>query len=235
MSILLTLSAVLAVQQHSAPPPPPGAPQVRTRMMVMGGDGPGALDKDGDGQVSRDEFAAPMNSHFAMMDKDSDGRLSTEELTAGHAAMAGGDHNVMIMRHPGGPGDHGGEGTHRFEMRLPRHGGPAGAPGGHNEERTVVVVGGAGGHGPGGHGPAAHGEGGPGRKVEIHTIGGPGGGHDLDADDDGRISEAEFTNPLREAFTRMDADRSGFIEEGERGGHSEARVIVHRSEGGDHD
>jgi hypothetical protein len=39
----------------------------------------------------------------------------------------------------------------------------------------------------------------------------------MDADGDGRTSFDEFAKPLREAFDRMDADRSGFLEEGERG------------------
>ena len=74
-------------------------------------------------------------------------------------------------------------------------------------------------------------EGGPGERIEIRRVGGPGGDNDLDTDNDGKISEAEFGAPLREAFARMDADRSGFIEAGERGsGNSE--VFVHRIETG---
>ncbi|MDP3801309.1 EF-hand domain-containing protein [Brevundimonas sp.] len=191
MLTLIALSAVL-MQHPPAHTAPPAPPEVRTRVMVMGGDGPGGLDRDGDGQITREEFAAPMNDHFARMDKDGDGRLSTDELTAGHAAMAGahGGHDVMIRRGPGGPGHHGGPGAH---MMPP------------------------------------HGEGGSGERIEIRRMGGPGGEHDLDADDDGRISEAEFSAPLREAFMRLDADRSGFIEAGERGsGHAE--VFVHRME-----
>ncbi len=237
MLTLIALSAVL-MQQTPAPPAPPGG---HARFMAMVADGPGALDKDGDGQITREEFSAPMTDHFARMDANSDGRLSTEELTAGHAAMGGGDHDVRIMR---GPGGHGGPGVRHFEMRRPHPGGEAGAHAehaGHGEERTMVFVGGepgAGGErqivihgGPGGHAMmvGAHAEGGPGERIEIRRVGGPGGENDLDTDDDGRISEAEFSAPLREAFGRMDADRSGFIEAGERGsGNSE--VFVHRVE-----
>ncbi len=247
MLTLIALSAAL-MQQTPAPAAPHAAPEVHTRVMVMGADGPGGLDKDGDGQLTRDEFAAPMNDHFARMDSNSDGRLSTEELTAGHAAMAGGDHEVRIMRGPGGHGGPDGPGVHRFEMRRAHPGGEAGAHAehaGHGEGRTMVFVGGSPGEGgereivvhggPGGHARMmAHGEGGPGERIEIRRVGGPGGGeggeHDLDADNDGRISEAEFSAPLREAFARMDADRSGFIETGERGlGHG-AEVFVHRIE-----
>jgi hypothetical protein len=249
MLTLIALSAVLA-QQTPAPPAPP---EVHTRVMVMGTDGPGGLDKDGDGQITREEFAAPMNDHFARMDANSDGRLSTEEMSAGHDAMGGGDHHVRIMRGPGGPGERevrviggpGGPGMRHFEMRRAHPGGEAGAHAehaGHGEERTMVFIGGEPGPGgereivihggPGGHammgGP--HGEGGPGERIEIRRVGGPGGENDLDADNDGKISEAEFSAPLREAFARMDADRSGFIEAGERGTGHGSEVFVHRIE-----
>ncbi|TPW05876.1 MAG: hypothetical protein FD125_513 [bacterium] len=252
MLTLIALSAILT-QQTPAPPAPP---EVHTRVMVMGADGPGGLDKDGDGQITREEFAAPMNDHFARMDANRDGRLSTEEMSAGHDAMGGGDHHVRVMRGPGGPGEHeirviggpggpGAPGVRHFEMRRAHPGGEAGehaAHAGHNEERTMVFVGGEPGPGgereivihggPGGHaimgGP--HGEGGPGERIEIRRIGGHGGENDLDADNDGKISEAEFSAPLREAFARMDADHSGFIEAGERGAGGHGEVFVHRIE-----
>lgn len=243
MLTLIAFSAAL-LQQTPAPPAPP---QVHTRVMVMGPDGPGGLDKDGDGQISREEFAAPMNDHFARMDTNGDGRLSTEELTAGHDAMAGDDHEVRIMRGPGGPGGPGvrhfelhrdGEGEDHHEVRIVNggHGGPG-------EGRTMVFVGGE--PGPGGErefiirgGPEGHaammagdhGEGGPGERIEIRRMVGPGGENDLDTDNDGRISEAEFSAPLREAFARMDADHSGFIEAGERGSGHGSEVFVHRIE-----
>ena len=221
MLTLIALSAALLQD----PPAPSAPPEVHTRVMVMGPHGPGSLDKDGDGQVSREEFAAPMNDHFGRMDKDGDGRLSTEELAAGHGAD--GEGNMMLFR--GGPGgDHGG---HRFEMRRPHAGGEAGA----REEREIVI------HGPGGHGgpmmihgPGHHGAGGESR-IEVRHMGGSGGHGDMDKDGDGKISEAEFTGPLREAFVRMDADRSGFIEDGERGGDGEVRVFTHRIETHDGD
>lgn len=234
MLTLIALSAILT-QQTPAPPAPP---EVHTRVMVMAADGPGGLDRDGDGQVTREEFAAPMNDHFARMDANSDGRLSTEELSAGPGAMDGGEHDIRIMRGPGGPG------VRHFEMRRAHPGGGAGdhaAHAGDGEARTMVFVGGLTGPGgereivihggPGGHammgGP--HGEGGPGERIEIRRVGGPGGENDLDADNDGKISEAEFSAPLREAFARMDSDHSGFIEARERGGGG-SEVFVHRIE-----
>jgi hypothetical protein len=214
MLTLIALSAVLMQE----PPASHAPPEVRTRVMVMGGpDGHAPLDRDGDGQVSREEFAAPMNDPFARMDADGDGRLSTEELSALHAPD--GDGNVMVFR----GGAEGEAGVHRFELRRP------GGPGGDHEEREIVI------RGPGGpgmpmiiHGP---GHDGPGEsRIEVRTLGGPGHQAEMDSDGDGRISEAEFTNPLREAFARMDADHSGFIEDGERGGDGDVRVFTHRIE-----
>lgn len=192
---LLVLSAAL-LQEPPAPPAPPSPPEVR--FMMMGPHGHGAMDRDGDGQVTREEFTAPMAEAFARMDRDGDGRLSGEELAARHGDGA---HDVMIRR--------GGEpGMHRFEMR--RSHGPA-APG----ERHEFVI-----RGPGG-------EGGP---HVFHFDSAEGPAHRMDADGDGRVSEAEFTARLREAFARMDADRSGFLEESERGGNGEVRVITRRVE-----
>ena len=240
MLTFIALSAVLMQQ----PPAPPAPPQAHTRVMFMGADGPGGLDKDGDGQISREEFAAPMNDHFARMDTNGDGRLSTEELTAGHGAMGeDGEHEVRIMRGPGGPG------VRHFEMRREHAGGADGAHAGHGAggagegrtmvftrgepgagaEREVVIIGGPEGQAPTWRG--AHAQGGPEHEIEIRRMGGPGGENDLDADNDGRISEAEFTAPLREAFARMDADRSGFIEAGERSS-GRREVFVHRIEVG---
>ncbi len=290
MLTLIALSAALMQE----PPAPPAPPEVRTRIMLMGADGPGGLDKDGDGQITREEFAAPMNDHFARMDTNGDGRLSTEELSAGHVEMAGDDHDIMMMHGPGGPG------VRRIEM----HSFGAGEPGvrvervdtetrvvvgepGADGRREIVIHGGPGGpDGPagaegrretwaewsarrgqqpgGGHGSAgapprielrraegpggeprvmvfsgpegmaelgeALGEGGPGQRIEIVRAGGPGGENDLDSDNDGKVSEAEFSAPLREAFARMDADHSGFIEAGERGAGGRGEVFVHRIE-----
>ena len=196
MLTLIALSAAL-IQEPPAPPAPPSPPEVRTRFMMMGPHGRGAMDRDGDGEVTREEFAAPMNEAFARIDKDGDGRLSDEELSSRH----GGEHDVMILR--------GGEpGMHRFELR--RHDGPP-APG---ERREIVI------RGPGG-------EGGP---HIFHFDTSDDSAHRLDADGDGRVSEAEFTARLREAFARLDADSSGFLEQGERGGDGEVRVVTRRIE-----
>lgn len=136
MLTALSLAAALSAQSQSTPPTPPTPPRVETRVMVVGGpggEGPGSLDKDGDGQISREEFSAPLNDAFGRMDKNGDGRLSDEEMRAGHGGPdgdgnmvfmrhpgpggPGGDGEMVFMRHPGGPEGPGGPGMHRFEVR----------------------------------------------------------------------------------------------------------------------
>ena len=293
MLTLIALSATL-MQQTPAPPVPPAPPEVRTRVMMMSADGPGGLDKDGDGQITREEFAAPMNDHFDRMDANSDGRLSTEELSAGHVGMAGEGHDIMMMHGPGGPGERhvemrrvdGGEPGVRVERVVTQtifvdgepgaggrreiviHSGPGGPDGphradGHRETwgewsaRRGQQPGGGDGSagapprielrradGPGSEprvmvfsGPeglaelvGGPGEGGPGQRIEIMRVGGPDGENDLDSDKDGKISEAEFSAPIREAFARLGVLLQGFIEPGERGSGDGTEVFVYRFE-----
>lgn len=194
MLTLIALSAALLQE-----PSPPPLPQVRTRFMVMGPGGHAAMDRDGDGQITRDEFTAPMVEAFARLDADGDGRIAADEIGDGR----GSGEDVMILR--------GGEpGMHRFELHRPEGAG----------ERHEIFI----------RGP--HGEGGP-HTFRFHAD--EAGPERLDSDGDGRVSEAEFTARLREAFARMDADRSGYLEEGERGGDGEVRVITRRMERRDDD
>ncbi|WP_292094980.1 hypothetical protein [Brevundimonas sp.] len=67
--------------------------------------------------------------------------------------------------------------------------------------------------------------------VRIFTVDSADGVHqapDLDADKDGRVTEDEFLARIREAFRRMDKDRSGALEAGERGSGSDVRIITRR-------
>jgi hypothetical protein len=238
MTFIAPLAALaLAVQDPPAPPPP--HPPLAPRVMMFSHADPGGLDENGDGFISRDEFAAPMTDHFARLDKDGDGRLSKDEM---HGGM--GEHDVMIRRGApmawtGAPGEDGrhvfvvtggdGEGeTHtwtsedgrevRVETRVVR-GGPGMAPMPPHPPMPP--------HAPG----APHPEG---ASVFVHRVGGPDGGAvftgpgEMDRDGDGRVTEAEFLAPMREAFARMDADGSGALEEGERG-NQQIRVIRRES------
>jgi hypothetical protein len=133
----------------------------------------------------------------------------------------------MMLGGPDGPG------PHRFELRV---GDEEGGPGERREVRVFT-------RGEGeGEAPVILRHGGPdgpfridgeihNGRFELHRIDGAGDGPgDRDKDGDGKVSEVEFTAPLRDAFARMDADHSGFIEEGERGEDSEVRVITRRVE-----
>ena len=130
MLTLIALSAALI----QTPPPPPGPPvEVHSRFVFVGagGGGPGTLDADNDGQVTREEFAAPLNDAFSKMDKDGDGRLSREEL----AANLGGGDDARVTLHRLGGGD-----VERFELRRPGSDG-AGAPRIERDgERTMIFV-----------------------------------------------------------------------------------------------
>lgn len=239
MLTLLALSAALTLQDPPAPPPGPPPPEMHM-MMIGGPDGPGHLDRDGDGQISRDEFSAPLNDAFSRMDKDGDGRLSHEEMAAAHGSMGEDGHDMMLMRHPGGPGE---DGVRRFEFRR---GDPEAGPGERRDERVMVFTGapdGAGEHrieirDADGHGDPVIVDGAEGNsvRVEIRRMGGAGGHDEMDRNHDGKISEDEFLTPMREAFGQMDADHSGFIEEGEHGADGPVRVVTRRVErqDGDH-
>jgi hypothetical protein len=212
MLIALTFAAALAGQT----PPPASArgPEIRRDVRVVtvdGPDGPGAgrpdLDKNGDGFVTREEFTGPQNAAFDLLDGNKDGRISTEEFAAGRAAAH------AILGGPDGPGGPGG----RFRIRMDGPGGSG--PMGDGEVRVFTRG-----------GPV--GAGGPGANFTIHTRGGPDGPGDLDTDHDGKVSEAEFLAPVREAFQRLDADRSGSLEAGEHGPGGDNVVIVRAGPGG---
>lgn len=266
--ISMTVLALALVMPQDPPPPPPPAPErrgVRTRMMMMGGPGGGALDANGDGFITREEFAAPMNQHFSQMDTDGDGRISTAELQAGGPG-GDGEHRVMRFRRGGPEGANGPDGA----MIWTREGdGPTivldgreidiETTGGNGNERRmewtsedgtqrqVVVIRGDGPmpdmpmpppppgapRGPGAPhimmmGPLS-GHGGPGEhNVQIRRL--DGASADQDADGDGKISLQEFTAPMADVFARLDADHSGYLEQGERGGNGRRVQIVTRTQ-----
>jgi len=209
------LAVALLAALNGAPTQDEAAPRVETRSEIRivraDGDGPGRLDKDGDGVITREEFSAPMGTAFDRLDADHDGRLSIEELAAGHGGPDGPGRRVMMF---GGPGGHGGPGEHDVHIITREGPGGPGGPG-----MPMMFHGGPGGpgvqiftsrSGPDG-GPMP---GGPG-QVFVRRFGGPDGPGEMDKDGDGKVSQDEFLAPLREAFGRMDADHDGFLDEGE--------------------
>ena len=206
------IAVALLAALSGAPAQDEAAPRVETRSEIRfvsaGGDGPGRLDADGDGVVTREEFSAPMGAAFDHLDANDDGRLSTEELAAGHGE-GGPGHRVMMRGGPGGPGEHdvhvitrdGGPGGHGMPMVF--HGGGEGG-----DVRVFNFRHGGPEGGPMPGGPGSH-------HIFVRRFGGPDGTGEMDKDGDGKVSQDEFLAPLREAFARMDSDNDGFLDEGE--------------------
>lgn len=100
------------------------------RVVTIGGpDGPGRLDADGDGFVTREEFVAPLSNAFDRIDADHDGRLSTEELRAHHGEGGAHDRAAALHMGRGGPGMmmfDGPGGGHGPGDVMMFHGGPGG-------------------------------------------------------------------------------------------------------------
>jgi hypothetical protein len=207
MSIsILALIAALATMPMNQQAEPRIETRSEVRIVTMGGaDGPRRLDANEDGFVTREEFTAPLSNAFDRIDADNDGRLSSEELRSHHGDGEGGDGPMVLNMRQGEPdvrilrGHGGGHGPGDIMMF---HGGP----GGGDREVFVMRRGDREASGPGEH------------RIEIRRFGGADGHGDMDANGDGRVTEDEFLAPLRDAFQRMDADRDGVLEEGERPG-----------------
>ncbi len=197
----MSIAALALLAALTGSPQVDAAPRIESRselrIVTADGEGPGRMDTDGDGVITREEFSTPMGAAFDRLDADHDGRLTTEELAAGHGDGHGGAPHVMMMRRPVAPDGHGG------------HGGPMIFHGGPESGDVQVFSFRRGEHE--GHGPDGPDE----RRVEVRRFGGPQGHDGMDTDNDGKVSEAEFLAPLREAFQNMDADHDGSLEAGE--------------------
>ena len=196
---MLTVAAIAALMLIA---PAAGAQEVESRtearvMILNGPGGEGGLDRDGDGYVTRDEFLTPMMTAWARIDADGAGRVSAEELAGVRGGEDGERHVFMFRSGEGGPMEwHDGDGPMIIER----------SDDGDGETRVEVrhIVRG----GPGGEHGGEHG-------ARIMMLGDGDGA--MDTDDDGRVSEAEFLARMGEAFRRMDADSSGYLEDGEHG------------------
>jgi hypothetical protein len=194
------------------------------RIVVMGpGDkGPEGMKrhemKDGEkGERHVFVMGGPGEGPHGKIDANGDGVVTKDEFLAMHNAMFAKidknnngriDKDEMEAHHgPGGP----------MQIRMRHPGGPDGP------------------RGPGGPMGCEGGPHGEGHDVMILRHGGPEGmagphmrgREDLDANKDGKVSFEEFVAPLRDAFGRMDKDKSGFLEKGES---PDGNVIVHRIE-----
>lgn len=203
LALLAALSASPASQNEDGPRV---ERRSEIRIVTTDGDGPGRLDADGDGVVTREEFSAPMGDAFDRLDENDDGRLSTEELaeSRGPGGPGGPGRRFMMMGGPGGPGEH--------DVRIFTRGGEGG---------PVVIHDGAGGGSelfisrPDGREGVPMPDGAGPHRVFIHRFGGPDGPGEMDKDGDGKVSQDEFLAPMIEAFGRMDADSDGFLDQGE--------------------
>jgi Ca2+-binding EF-hand superfamily protein len=82
------------------------------RHVFLGGPGPfKKMDKNGDGQITREEFAAFHSEHFSQIDRDGDGKIEAGEMD--HGPMGGpdlpptgaGEGERHFVKHMRGPED----------------------------------------------------------------------------------------------------------------------------------
>lgn len=176
----------------------------------------GLADKDKGGSVTKDEFRAVAEARFAAMDKDGDGFLTREEMDAARAEMRAG-----FEARRGDPAerfaalDADGDGKvtldemkQVFEKRMAERG----KQGGFSERRAERIA---------AHFQRADADGdGVLTLEEIQAAkkhDGKGGDRfaRLDTDGDGRISGAEFLAGADRMFERLDRNSDGKIEPGE--------------------
>ena len=140
------------------------------------------MDRDGDGAISLQEFQARGEQRFEQMDADGDGRVTAQEIEAARQRMGQRMRHHRQMRME--PGDARGMGPH--------HGDGMGEGMGEGMHHR---------HGAHHDGEAAAGR--EQRRARRFAR--------LDADGDGRITEAEFKQHHAERFQALDADDDGVI------------------------
>lgn len=132
MLIALSLAAVAlseAALSDEAAPPPASPARVEREVRIVRADGPpggpGRLDKDGDGFITREEYVGPTNEAFRVLDRNGDSRISVEELAEGRRTAR----VILGGGGPGGPRPLGGPGGAEGPMRVMiRRDGPEGGP-----------------------------------------------------------------------------------------------------------
>lgn len=126
--LTLAAAATLGVAVAASAQPGPGGPGGAGGPNMMMQEHMAAMDKNGDGYISKDEFLDRPLEMFAKLDANHDGRISKDELAA-MAAMHG-DHRICKIQHDGesepkevpcdslegGPGGHGGPGGPHMMM-----------------------------------------------------------------------------------------------------------------------
>lgn len=109
----MSISTIALIAALAALPTAQDAePRIETRSEVRivttgGPDGPGRIDANEDGFVTREEFTAPLSNAFVRMDADGDGRLSTEEMRSRHPQGEGHEAVSTFSVRRGGPSGHG--------------------------------------------------------------------------------------------------------------------------------
>jgi Ca2+-binding EF-hand superfamily protein len=152
-------------------------------------------DKNGDGALSKEEFAAMQADIFKGLDKNADGFLTSDELPAAAAPGQGGGAGPMLKRmDTDGDGRISKEewrGREQLFVRLDRNG--DGYIDAQEIPRDLVR-------------PAGP-QGGPGERLQMLKR--------MDTDHDGRISREEWRG-APERFDRLDRNGDGYIDRDDR-------------------
>jgi Ca2+-binding EF-hand superfamily protein len=152
------------------------------------GQGAAKLDKDGDGKLTKAEAPPRMQQRFDELDVNKDGVLDQQELQAARASHGGGGGGMIARLDKNGDGK-----VTKDEAPAPMQQHfdalDANKDGAIDQQELQAAHAARGAQGPRGPGRMAH----------------------LDADKDGKVSQAEFVAGVQQWFSRMDADGDGVV------------------------